>query len=112
MARFEDIETVRDTQRETLEAAGFTPVLRWERDGLEVCTRTALEAAGVTAKVDLPALRHALATIKAHADLLATAFDDLGRQVIRGAVLIDWTQMAIDHVIEDEFRSHETRGGS
>jgi hypothetical protein len=117
-----DLESVKDVDRETIEAAGFRPVLRWERDGVEVCTRTALEAAGVTARVDLPALRQAHATIRAHEALLAAACLDVysldgggppsGTMRAHALMVMRDIIGAITHVCDDEFRGSENRGNS
>lgn len=65
-------------------------------------------------RVNLPALRRALATIEAHASLLNASLRDMlteaGWEQHRDSVLHAST--AIRHVLDDDFRSDETRGGS
>lgn len=61
------------------------------------------------ARVDLPALRQAVATIEAHRDLIAASATDLGYPGERAVRVF---VAAVSHVVDNGFRSAETRGGS
>jgi hypothetical protein len=65
-------------------------------------------------RIDMQELREANVTIEKHANLLRAAESDLGGKFIepdrRDSVLS--VIAAIDHVVDDGFRSDETRGGS
>ena len=70
-------------------------------------------------KVNLPALRAALATLAAHEDLLVAAIKDEtqdGRVLMLSSATPQETHdrfvSALYHIVADEFRSPETGGGS
>lgn len=111
-----DMETISDDQRRLLEASGFRPVLQWQKDGVTVSTKTALDAAGAFIRVDLPALRAALSTLAAHEQLIDESELDLwdigGSPGGLGLNPITRVSRAIRHIVDDEFRGRETRGGS
>jgi hypothetical protein len=115
------VDQVRFPESQQLVDAGYKPVLRWQRDGLEVSTKTALEAVGAIRRVDVPALKQALAAITVHRDLIVASYADIhvDRGIITAEHLRDGAGIAVseviqalDHIIDDEFRSAETRGGS
>lgn len=63
---------------------------------------------GVT-RIDLPGLRAARDVLRRHKALLGASARDLG--------MSDWADVdrvvrALDHVLDDDYRSDETRGGS
>ena len=62
-------------------------------------------------KVDLPALRAAIATLRAHESLLNDSMFNLGCAHWDKDTLEDVVS-AIAHVVDDDFRSRETPGGS
>lgn len=59
-------------------------------------------------RVDREALVRAAETIRAHSELLRDAAVDLGLD----SLTIFNAQAALGHVLHDDFRSSETRGGS
>ena len=68
-------------------------------------------------RVDRAALVAAAETIRKHEKLLIAAFDDQHNQNMKpneapGYEVIYGTMRALAHVIHDDFRSSETRGGS
>jgi len=63
---------------------------------------------GAGEAIDLPALRVAMVTLTAHRELLANAAKHLGYPAM-GPV---WTEAALEHVLDDDYRSPETPGGS
>jgi hypothetical protein len=60
--------------------------------------------------VDLPRLRLARIAIGAHHRLLSQALIDLG--IDAAEYRVNSVIRALDHVLNDDFRSPETRGGS
>jgi hypothetical protein len=62
-------------------------------------------------RVDLPALRAALATIKAHEALIDAASIDAGACDEAGIACVVIVA-ALEHIVEDGYRSDATRGGS
>lgn len=61
-------------------------------------------------EIDLPGLRAARAAIGAHHRLLVAALADLG--IDAAEYRVKSVVRALDHVLNDDFRSPETRGGS
>ena len=70
--------------------------------------------------IDVPALRQALATLQAHRGLLIASYVDatgggpesLRAARVRMADVLAAARTALAHVVDDDFRSNETRGGS
>lgn len=64
------------------------------------------------AHVDLPGLRAALRVVSKHKGLLFEALRDLGHDELTAARAVSLTAGALEHVVSDDFRSSENRGGS
>jgi hypothetical protein len=63
--------------------------------------------------IDLPALRKALETLGAHRELVAAAITDMytSNRMTASVLTVNDVVAGLRHIVEDDYRSTENRGG-